>query len=240
MSPEERVGTVALLTRFPVKSTAGENLSSVSLDGRGLLHDRIWAVYTADGGIASGKNSQRFRKVEGLMAWRSRVDSAGGTMLSDPEGIEYPASDPAASEALSNALGQPLVLRHETTVPHFDDCGVHLVTSSSIRAISEHVGHDVDPRRTRANIVLETDGSGFVEDDWSGWSLAIGPDIVLELGAGMPRCVMVDQQQAGVSADPPMLKALGQTHDVLLGLQASVLRPGRIRVGDYARLTRSL
>jgi uncharacterized protein YcbX len=236
---EEAVGTVALLTRFPVKSTAGENLSSVALDGRGVRHDRVWAVYTADGGIASGKDSQRFRKVDGLLAWRSRVDAASDVWLSDPDGVEYSVSDPAASAALSSGLGQPLVLRREADALHFDDCGVHLVTMSSIRAISRDVGRDIDPRRTRANIVLDTGGAGFAEDDWSGWSLAIGPDVVLELGEGMPRCVMVDRAQAGVAADPPILKTLGRTHDVLLGLQANVLKPGQISVGDDARLIRA-
>jgi hypothetical protein len=49
---------------------------------------------------------------------------------------------------------------------------------------------------------------------------------------------MVDMPQAGVRADPPMLKALGSAHDVLLGLQASVLRPGTISLGDEARVVR--
>ena len=61
-------------------------------------------------------------------------------------------------------------------------------------------------------------------------------EVVLRVGPGMPRCVMVDQPQAGVRADAPVLTALGQAHDVLLGLQAEVLRPGVIAVGDEARL----
>jgi uncharacterized protein YcbX len=72
------VGVVTLLTRFPVKSTAGETLSAATLDHRGLVHDRHWGVYTSDGGIASGKTSRRFRKVAGLMDWRSTMSATAG------------------------------------------------------------------------------------------------------------------------------------------------------------------
>lgn len=237
------VGSVALLFRFPVKSTAGEALVAARVDDRGLRHDREWAAYTADGGIASGKTTRRFRAVDGLLRWRSTVTRAGACgvelpELLSPDGTAYRVDDPAASYALSHAFGQPLTLRAEAEVSHHDECGVHLVTTSAIRRVEELVGGRVDVRRLRANVVLDTAGTGFFEDAWSGAELALGPEVVLRLGPGMPRCVMVDQPQVGVPAGPPVLRALGRSHDVLLGLQASVLGSGTVSVGDQARLTR--
>ncbi len=234
------VGRVAALSVFPVKSTAGQSVGSVAVTERGLVHDREWAVYTADGGIASGKASRRFRKVEGLLAWRSTAppgqdDADAVPTVQAPDGEVYRVDDPAASLALSEAFGRELELRREGDVPHHDDCPVHLVTSSSLRAIEQVVGAPVAARRSRANLVLETEGDGFLEDAWEGADLAVG-EVVLRLGPGMPRCVMVDMPQLGVAAEPPMLTALGRVHDVLLGLQAHVLRPGVISVGDEARL----
>lgn len=237
------VGTVRLLNRYPVKSTAGEALPSAVVGDRGLLHDRGWAVYTADGGIASsGKTTRRFRKLEGLMSWRSTVAHADGCSeelpaLHSPDGGIYRVDEPAAAEALSRVFGQPLTLRRETTTRHHDECAVHLVTTSSIRRVEQLVGGRVDDRRLRANIVLQTEGIGFVEDTWTGGELALGPEVVLQLGPGMPRCVMVDQPQADVAAGPPALKALGRAHEILLGLQAQVIRPGTVSIGDTARLT---
>jgi uncharacterized protein YcbX len=231
------VGRVASLVVFPVKSTSGEVVAATPVTGRGVLHDREWAAYTADGGIASGKTSRRFRKVEGLMGWRSTLpaEPGGAPFVHDPEGVAYRADDPAASQALSRAFGVTLELRRESTVPHHDDCPVHLVTTSSLREVERLVGAEVAARRTRANIVLETEGEGFVEDAWEGADLLIG-EVVLRLGPGMPRCVMVDQPQVGVGAAVPVLTALGRAHDVLLGLQTEVVRPGVIAVGDEARL----
>ncbi|MDN5855555.1 MAG: hypothetical protein L0I76_27230 [Pseudonocardia sp.] len=49
---------------------------------------------------------------------------------------------------------------------------------------------------------------------------------------------MVDQAQADVPAGPlSALKVLGRTHDMVLGLQADVIRTGTISIGDTARLT---
>lgn len=235
------VGTVAALTRFPVKSTAGESLSSVEVDERGLRHDREWAAYTADGGIASGKTTRRFRKVEALLRWRSIVGPGAGFVaevpwLISPAGARYRVDDPAAADAVSSSVGQPLTLRRETTIRHHDESAVHLVTSSSLQHLQKVLGTRVDVGRLRANIVLQTEGSGWLEDVWTGVELALGPDVVLRLGPGMIRCVMVDQAQADVPAGAPVLRTLGQIHDTALGLQAHVVHPGTISCGDQARL----
>lgn len=231
------VGTVRVLRRFPVKSTGGEQLLRAVVTERGLLHDREWAAYTADGRIASGKTTRRFRAVQGLLRWRSTVAADGVPRLHEPAGGTYRVDDPSAARALSGALRQPLVLRRETTARHHDECAVHLLTTSSVRAAEQAAGGPVDDRRLRANVVLETDGVGFVEDGWTGGLLSLGPEVVLRLGLGTPRCVMVDQPQVGVPDGPPVLRALGRTHGVRLGLQTEVVRPGTVSTGDAARLS---
>ena len=220
-----------------MKSTSGEELASVAVEPRGLAHDRAWAAYTADGGIASGKTTRRFRRVDGLLAWRSaQPPDASSPLLVSPGGERYRVDDPAASRALATALGHSLKLRREAAVRHHDECAVHVVTTCALREIERLVGGPVDHRRLRANIVLETAGTGFLEDAWSGALLHLGGEVVLRLGAGMPRCVMVDLPQAGVQDGPPVLRALGRRHDTLLGVQADVVRGGTVAVGHVARL----
>jgi len=235
-----RIGRVLTLARFPVKSTAGESLHAAEVDQRGLVHDRAWAVYTADGGIASGKTSRRFRKIDGLMRWRSTAPADGNDVpqLHTPWGSSYAVDDPAAAEALTSNFGRPLTLRPEGSIPHYDDCPVHLVTTSSIRQIESYIGGPVDHRRTRANIVLDTAESSWLEDFWEGLHLAIGPQLVLRIRSGMTRCVMVDQPQVGVLCESPILKALGDAHEVILGVKATVTQTGSITVHDDAYLLR--
>lgn len=233
------VGRVVKLARYPVKSTAGERLNAVEVNARGLAHDRLWAMYLADGGIVSGKTTRRFRKVDGAMHWRSSMPAgeSSAPALESPDGRTYSVTDPAASRGLSRAFDQPVSLQAESTRPHHDECGVHLVTTSSIRRVEQLIGCGIDWARLRVNIVIETEGVGFIEDDWSGAEITIGAEVSLTVGPGMARCVMLDQPQAGVAVDAPILKTIGAEHNVILGAQASVLQPGRLALGDIVRLT---
>lgn len=238
MSEPRPVGTVIALYRYPVKSTAGQTLHIAPVGAHGLHHDRRWAVYLSDGGIASGKRTRRFRPLVGLMRWRSAAsDGDAAPELVSPAGERFPVDAPAASEALTAAFGQPLVLRSESTVQHHDECPVHLITTSSLAATDALVGAHLDPRRFRPNIIIDTGPEPrFLEDNWTGGQLSLGPEVVLTLGPGMPRCVMVDQDQADVGAQPKALKALGAQHEMLLGLQAHIARPGTVTVGAAVTL----
>ncbi|SEQ32162.1 MOSC domain-containing protein [Microlunatus flavus] len=241
-----RVGTVQAIFRYPVKSTAGESLDVADVEARGLVLDRTWAVRTADGGIGSGKTSRRFRRLDGLLTWRSGVadDTGGpggpaaGVWLEDPEARRFGAGDPALDEALSAAWARPLTVEHEAGTPYHDDSGVHLVTTSSLRRAAELTGGTVDARRARPNLVLATEEDGFVEDGWEGAGLTVGPEVVLRLGAPMPRCAMVDAAHRDVAPGPRLLKTLGREHGTFLGLKAEVERPGTVRTGDEVRLLR--
>ncbi|MCQ1952346.1 MOSC domain-containing protein [Arthrobacter sp. zg-Y238] len=250
---ETPVGQVQALYRYPVKSTAGQAVRASAVTGTGLQHDRRWAVYTEDGGIASGKRTRRFRPVPGLMQWSSVVednnilegnnfldDNSGVPLLLSPEGHRYRVDDLAAAQALSTAFGRELTLRPETGVGHHDETPLHLVTTSSLTALEGLAGGAVDDRRFRANIVIDTGSRpAFCEDDWVGAELVLGGEVVLRLGEGMPRCVMIDQAQAGVPAGTKALKLLGSSHSAEFGLQAHVVRTGMLRVGDAVVLRRS-
>ncbi len=241
-----RVGHVAALARYPVKSMVGEWLEQVHVTERGVAGDRCWAAYTLDGGIGSGKTTRRFRRVAGLLDLRARLEAGVGPVAGDaatplvtfPDGHEHRADAPAASTALSALLGQPLRLARETSVPHHDESPVHVVTTAAMQRLEEIAGEPVDAARFRANVVLAVDTVGFVEDDWHGRHLALGEQVVLRLGPGMPRCVMVDMPQPhdGLRHHSRLLRALGQVHDVEFGLQAHVVRTGTLRRGDCAVL----
>ena len=229
------IGTVAALARFPVKSMGGEPVSAAQFEARGVVADRLWAVYTADGGIGSGKTSQRFRRIDGLLNYRSWI-SGEDVLLEGPDGRVLLAGDPESDAVLSEAFDRPLTLKRESDVPHHDDSPVHLFTTAALRGVSELVGADVDPRRFRANVLVDTKGTGFPEGDWHDLQLAIGPEVILRLGPGMPRCVMTSAAQRDLPADGRVLKSLGTRPGVEFGLMVDVVRGGVIREGDEATL----
>jgi len=239
--PTGQIGTVAMLARYPVKSMRGERLDQAELNSHGVAGDRQWAVYTTDGGIGSGKSSRRFRRVQGLLGYRATlvdaVDDAGVVpVIETPHGDRWPADDPRAAEQLSAQLGRPLRLDSEAAVPHKDASPLHLVSTAALRALGRLLGEPVDVARFRANLLLEVPGTGFVEDGWAGRELRLGEEVVLRIGAGMPRCVMVDMAQGALGPDGRILKLLAAEHDLLLGAMVEVVRPGIVRLGDPAVL----
>lgn len=220
---------VAALRRYPVKSMLGESLDHVDVDERGIAGDRRWSVRTAEGKIGSGKSSNRFDAVVGLLDMRAAL-SDGTVAVTFPDGDVHAVTDPAATHRLSALLGRPLTFAEETDVMHFDDGPVSLIGLASVRALAEARGLDVDSGRFRANVALDTD-TAFVEDEWMGRRVQIGT-AVFEVILPSPRCVMINMSSADLAAQPGNLAALGRLHDSCLGVIARVVQPGRLTVGD--------
>lgn len=225
---------VASLHRYPVKSTVGERLEVADVVARGLRGDRLWAVRDDDGKLGSGKSTRRFRRMEGLLDLVASYDG-DVPVVTFPDGRGLRGDDPAVHQALSAHVGRPVTLGREGEVSHFDDGPVHLVTTGSLGAVAELLGEPVDPRRVRPNLVVDTgDLAGLVEDGWVGSRLQVGA-VVLEVVARMPRCVMVNLPQVGLGATR-VLDVVGDLNDANLGVLATVVTPGRVRVGDDVRL----
>lgn len=226
--------SVSALFRYPVKALAGESLQVAALDRRGLVGDRAWAVHEADGRLSTGKNGRRFRRRDGLFDLRSHTDDEGVEVVL-PDGRSLPAGSPDLDAALSAHLDAPVRMRHESDGSHFDDSPVSLVGTASLVAAGELVGatEPLDPRRFRANLVVETQ-EPFEEETWLGRRLRLGT-AVLAATERIERCRMVDIAQVGVPARHGVLRTLGQQRDTQLAVYLTVVEAGEIRVGDELR-----
>lgn len=222
------------LWRYPVKSLRGEALTAVDVVERGLVADRAWAVLDPDGKIGSGKSTRRFRAMDGLLELASAL-RGDEPVVRLPDGREMgPGED--LDEALSAHVGRTVRLGAEGAVRHHDDGPVHVLTTASLRAVADLVGHEVPVERFRPNVLLDVDGSDAeAELDWVGRVLSVG-GVPLRVAAGMPRCVMVTMAQASLAADGTVLKAVTGLTGGDLGVWCTVEQPGRIERGDVAVL----
>ncbi len=219
------------IRRYPVKSLAGESLTTVEIDARGLVGDRWYAVVDGDGRLSSGKNSTRFRRRDAVFDFASRTTDEG-VLVAGPGG-EWSAGDPALDQALADAMGDPVRVLAEGVTPHYDDGPVSLVGTASLDWCREHLDVDADRRRIRPNLVVDT-SEPFVEETWSG-SLTIG-GARLTVDRRIERCRMIDIAQEGLGREGGWLKALTETRDMSLGIYLDVARPGTLRVGDEVLL----
>lgn len=208
---------VAALWRYPVKSMLGERLQQLHVSARGAAGDRLYAVCDGEGKLGSGKNSRRFRRLEGLFGFSAAGDTPTITF---PNGGRLRADDPAIDAALTAALRTPVTLEREGETPHHDAAPIHLVTTGSLKRLG------ADERRFRPNLVIDTDED---EAAWEGRTLRVG-EAMLRIASRTERCVMITMAQSELGDEPGLLKRLG--HEALFGVYAEVLSSGRIRRGD--------
>jgi MOSC domain-containing protein len=220
---------VVSLHRYPIKSMVGHEVTSLNVDHRGVVGDRLWSARTSDGKIASGKNSRRFAAVPKLLELRAEQQD-DTLVITFPDGSSYTAASTDAGARVSEFVGQPMTLAMETEVSHFDDGPLSLIGTASVLALAHERNQPLDCARFRPNVVVET-SEPFEEDSWVGHRLQIGTT-VLSVTMRSPRCVMIDMETADLPAQKGNLKAIGRLNGANLGVIAQVAALGVIRLGD--------
>ncbi|HEU5139586.1 MAG TPA: MOSC N-terminal beta barrel domain-containing protein [Bacillales bacterium] len=230
------LGRIKEIRRFPVKSLLGESLSTVQVERRGLVGDRLWAVQNREGKFGSGKTTRRFQRMDGLFQLQAKYESAV-PVVTMSDGTVYRGDDPNIHKALSDFIGDPVTLAYEEAVSHFDEGPISIISSSSIRTLSEQLGKPVDPRRFRANLLLDIQEEGFVEDQWINRAIQIGPDVVLRVVAPLNRCVMVNMSQQELPKDDRILRTLAASHEATFGVFAKVEVGGHVELDQPVKFS---
>lgn len=222
---------VVSLRRYPVKSMGGEALEAVVFDERGVVGDRWYAVRDADGRLASGKNSRRFRRRDEVFGYSAGTED--GRVYVTGAGSTWAAGDPELDAHLSDRMGEWVTVAAEDDVPHQDAGAVSLIGTATLDWCRRRWGGEADPRRLRVNLVIETD-EPFVEESWIDFEMSLGT-AVLRPVRRITRCRMIDIDQDGARAETKWLKRLTTERDMNLAVYADVVLPGRATMGDELR-----
>jgi uncharacterized protein YcbX len=143
-------------------------------------------------------------------------------------------------EALPDLSTLPPHILEFTSPPgtYFDAFPIHLLTTASVAMMARlNSAATWDVRRFRPNFLIETEPQikGLVESEWAERKLRIG-SVELQCQIPTPRCGMTIQAQAGLEKDPSILRTIVRDADQNLGVYASVVTPGEVRVGDLVEL----
>lgn len=111
---EQSVGTIAQLSRYPVKSMVGEVCTRLEVTARGIVGDRGWAVLDeATGKVASAKQPKFWRSLLGCRARTldgEELGVEGGVEITLPNGTIRRAGEPELDDLLSTLTGRPVRL----------------------------------------------------------------------------------------------------------------------------------
>ena len=204
------------LWRYPVKTLAGERVASALLTDRGIPGDRIVHVRGPEG----VRTSRRHHRLLGLR----------GTMGDDGRPLVdgHPWDSAEALSRVRAAAGEDAWLAMYDGLERFDVLPLLVATDGAIAAF----GRDV--RRLRPNLVV-SGVDGLKETTWPGAELHIG-EAVVRLDSMRPRCPMTTVDPDTLERDPGVLRDIGRRFGGRLALNADVIRPGLVQVGDAVRL----
>jgi len=119
----------------------------------------------------------------------------------------------------------------------FDLATVHVLTTATLdRLRAIYPEGRFEARRFRPNIVVATDGEGFVENDWIGHTISIGEGVRLQVTGACPRCVMTTLPQGDLPKDPGILRTAAKHNEANVGVYAEVITGGMVRRGDQVTL----
>jgi uncharacterized protein YcbX len=235
------LGRISAIFRYPVKSMAGELLDVARLDWHGIEGDRRLAFRRLTD--KSGFPWLTASKLPQLLLYRPfGLDSTAEphpTHVRTPDGKEYELRSDELREEISNRHGSDVELMN---FKHgiFDEACLSVISLGTVHGVERESGREVDLRRFRPNVVIETDSAeAFEEDRWVGRTLIFGEG---NSGAAVmvtmkdERCVMVNFDPDTAERDSEVMKTVVRLNANYAGVYGTVVRAGELRVGQVVTL----
>ena len=238
------VGYVREIVRYPIKSMAGVKTDAAIIGWHGLDGDRRFAFRRL--GDESGFPWLSASRLPQLLRYQpTGHDQSSGeplpTHVRTPNGSVLELSSAELSAEIGEGLKRSvelMKLKHGI----FDEAAVSVISLTTISAIGRAagMGSDLDRRRFRMNIFIETENTeAFGEDRWIGQSLRFGDtDSSPIVNVTMPdeRCVIVNLDPDTADNDGRVMQAIVRLNQNNAGVYGTVVRTGRISIGDRVSL----
>jgi hypothetical protein len=232
------IGQIKAIFRYPVKSMAGEQFDTASLGWHGLDGDRRFAFRRiADQGgfpwLTAGRMPELilFKPLCGDLGSGNQLP----THVRTPEGkiLELRGAELRAEIARRHGAEVELMQLNQGV---FDEASLSLITLATTLQIEKESSRNLDIRRFRPNIFIETYGNEpFEEDHWVGKVISFGEDAeggAVSVTMRDKRCVMINLDPETAQADPSVLKSVVRLNQNNAGVYGTVVRTGDLSIGQ--------
>lgn len=254
--------TVSKLAIAPVKGLALDHPAEVFLGPHGVAENRRFFLIAADGrhrsGLAFGPLAAIVSEYDAGSAQLRLRFPDGGTVGGDASALGRSVVVPwlsrelsahvvrgPFSEALSDYVGMELRLVRAGDDARPQSYPASIVSEASLDALerSADLPGPLDDRRFRMLVTL-AGCQPFEEDSWLGSDVTLG-EAVVRVVIPTARCATTTRDPATGQRDWDALRALKDLRGVSpeqtvdLGVYATVVRPGRVAVGDEVSAARN-
>ena len=204
---------LAELWRYPVKSMGGERLQSAELVMAGLPGDRVVHVRAPNGRVVTSRSRPR------LLGHHATLGADGEPLVDG-----RPWNEASVIRDVEAAAGPGTTLARFDGLERFDVLPLLVATDGAIAAFGR------DGRRLRPNLVIGG-VNGLREREWDGSRLRIGGALI-GLDSLRGRCIMTTFDPDTLAQDREVLLDIHRRFGGKLALNAFVIEPGKIAVGD--------
>ncbi|GHH98950.1 MOSC domain-containing protein [Neobacillus kokaensis] len=230
----QQVGKISSITRYPVKSFAGEQLETCKIEKYGLDGDRVYAFYDA-----SKEGWESFitaRQIPTMLAFKTSLYGKELKVVA-PNGQVFGWNEELLAEIQKYSPQKVSMTKFQAPNPvnpellSVDSASILIATDVTLRKLEALCGEKLDPRRFRANFIVSIDGEAMNESDWMGRRLSIG-SAELQVDQYCERCSMITIDPDTLVREPSLLKKVYDEMNLHFGVYASVTKTGDVRVGN--------
>ena len=204
---------IAELWRYPVKSMAGEPLQAADVRETGIVGDRVVQVSNAAGRTVTSRTKPK------LLGYHATLGVDGEPLVDGKPWRDVDVRDAAGSDAR---------LVRNDGVERFDILPLLVATDGAVAAFG------YDRRRLRPNIIIGG-VNGLDERLWEGKTLRAG-ETIIGIQDLRERCIMTTFDPDTLAQDVDVLRKIRREFGGLLALNCSVVKPGRLAVGDVVEI----
>ena len=244
---------VTALRASPVKGFPQSSVETLELVPGGIVEDRRFVLVQPDGKALYGAELTALAGAEA--AWDA---GEGSLTLRFADGERASATVELGDEQTAYGYGRRAIPGRVVHGPLAQALSARLGSSVALLAVAEGVGAieaatvvsqasvdrvaselgvpELDSRRFKMNV--EIDGvEAHEEDGWDGGDVTIG-EAVVRIAGPVPRCVLTTLDPVTLTRDLDVLRALLAYRKPMaggnapFGMYATVVRPGRVAVGD--------
>jgi uncharacterized protein len=238
MNTNARIGPIASIVRYPVKSMAGEVTRHSFLTESGLAGDRLYAFESS--GAPSGMLRLTGRERREMLSYEPVLLPDGVVDVRTPAGQVFRVDSQALLGYLqSHIAGVNSLSLTQATTPQTDVRPLSLISLQTVQQLSQELGEPLDARRFRANLHLDLPAGPFTEDTLVGRAVRVGETATIEILERDARCRLITYDPEAPHSSAPLfsiMKLLDRYHEGRAGVYASIVDAGPVRIGDPLHL----